>query len=75
MFGVGSGMSKYDPLWRHVGGHDSPSFTMTFGEIHEVLGFEIDHSFLNAKKDLADYGYEVGRISIKNKTVSFKRIG
>ena len=33
----------------------------------------IDHSFLRYKKDLAGYGFEVGKISMKEKTVSFRR--
>ena len=34
----------------------------------------IDHSFLNSKKELSDYGYTVGKISMKNQTVDFERI-
>jgi hypothetical protein len=38
------------------------------------LGFEIDHSFLNYKKELTEYGYQVGKISLKGKTVIFNKI-
>lgn len=30
-----------------------------------MLGFEIDHSFLDCKKELEEYGYKVGKISLK----------
>ena len=67
-------MSKFEPLWHNISMRDSSDFTMTFEEIQEVLGFPIDHSFLNAKKELIAYGYQVGHISLKGKTVSFERV-
>ena len=42
-------------------------------EIQNIAGVPIDHSFLNFKKELADYGYRVGKISMKEKTVSFEK--
>ena len=57
-------MSKYEPLWR---------FLQSDG-IEEVIGFEIDHSFLTYKKEAANYGYSVDGISMKNRTVDFRRI-
>ena len=33
----------------------------------------IDHSFLNYKKELLDYGFKVGKISLKEQTVIFSR--
>ena len=68
-------MSKYETLWNHVKERNEDSFRMSFDEIRDVLGFEIDHSFLTFKKELKEYGYEVGKISLKEKTVAFKRIG
>jgi hypothetical protein len=47
---------------------------LTYEEIKNILGFEIDHSFLSYKKELKDYGYEVGKISTKEKTVIFNKI-
>jgi hypothetical protein len=67
-------MSKYDPLWRRVSEETSHSFVMTFDQIHEVLGFGIDHSFLTFKKELPAYGYTVGKISLKQRTVVFDRV-
>ena len=67
-------MSKYDALWAYVQSSGSPSLTLTFEEIRAVLGIPIDHSFLKYKKELADYGYEVGKISIKAQTVEFRKL-
>jgi hypothetical protein len=66
-------MSKYNPLWSYIESRGEQSFTLTFDEAAAVLGFEIDHSFLNSKKELLDYGYQVGKISLKNKTVAFEK--
>ena len=52
----------------------SPSFKLTFEEIQEIAGIPIDHSFLNYKKELKDYGYQVGKISMKEQTVIFNRV-
>ena len=38
------------------------------------MGFEIDHSFLAYKKELKEYGYEAGKISMKEKTVTFRKV-
>ena len=46
-------MSKYDPLWRHIK-ETAPAF-LNFDEVERVCGFPIDHSFLNAKKELEAY--------------------
>lgn len=64
-------MSKYDPLWRHILETD-PSI-LTFDEVERVCGFPIDHSFLNAKKELEAYGYRVGKISMKNRIVRIEK--
>lgn len=66
-------MSKYDPLWEHLRADGRDGFSMSFDEIADVLGFEIDHSFLNYKKDAADHGYHVGKISLKEKRVMFSK--
>ena len=66
-------MSKYEPLWDWVGKHPAKNFTLTFAEIEQILGFPIDHSFLNDKKELLAYGYRVGKISMKNQTVNFQK--
>jgi hypothetical protein len=68
-------MSKYTPLWEYIQKDGRPSFKLTFAEIQEIAGIPIDHSFLNFKKELADYGYSVGKISMKEKHVTFNKEG
>ncbi len=63
-------MSKYKPLWNYVKSQET-DFTLTYEQVEKILGFPIDHSFLTFKKELTDYSWQVGKISIKNKTVSF----
>ena len=67
-------MSKYDKLWKHIAENGEDSFKLTYGQIQEIAGVPIDHSFLKYKKELPEYGYKVVRISIKEKTVEFERI-
>ncbi len=66
-------MSKYDALWAYVQKDGSPTLKLTFAQIQEIAGIPIDHSFLKYKKELTDYGYQVGKISMKERTVIFKR--
>ena len=66
-------MSKYDTLWAYVQEDGSPTLKLTFEQIQEIAGIPIDHSFLKYKKELTDYGYQVGKISMKEQTVIFKR--
>ncbi|MCR5577031.1 MAG: hypothetical protein K6F56_08495 [Oscillospiraceae bacterium] len=65
-------MSKYDRLWEYVREH-APA-ELSFAEVEAICGFPVDHAFLTYKKELPDYGYEVGKISMKNKTVKFVRL-
>lgn len=67
-------MSKYLKLWEYIQKKDSHSIKLTFDEIKEILGISIDHSFLNYKKELVDYGYQVTKISLKEQTVIFNKI-
>lgn len=67
-------MSKYIRLWEYVEKKDSPSIKLTFDEIIVILGAPIDHSFLNYKKELVEYGYQVTKISLKEQTVAFSKI-
>ena len=67
-------MSKYSVLWDYVQKNGNPFFKLTFEEIQSIAGIPIDHSFLKYKKELTDYGYEVGKISMKEQTVIFNRI-
>ena len=67
-------MSKYEPLWKYLKENDKENYKISYEEIKNILGFSIDHSFLSYKNELKEQGYEVGRISMKEKTVTFNRI-
>ena len=67
-------MSKYNLLWKHIKKHGEQSFKLSFEEIKNIAGIAIDHSFLNYKKELLEYGYEVKKISLKEKAVLFQKI-
>lgn len=67
-------MSKYNILWEYVQKTGKESFRLTFEEIQDIAGIPIDHSFLKYKKELTDYGYQVGKISMKEQTVTFSRL-
>ncbi len=67
-------MSKYNDLWEYVQRNGNLSMKLSFDEIHDIIGIDIDHSFLNYKKELTQYGYQVGKISLKEKTVIFNKI-
>lgn len=66
-------MSKYEPLWKWIKENRTDSFILSYAEIEKILGFPIDHSFLTFKKELMEYGFSVGKISMKNQTVSFEK--
>ena len=67
-------MSKYESLWNWIQENGTDSIKLTFDEIEQIVGFPIDHSFLNEKKELLHYGYQVGKISLKGKTVAFEKV-
>lgn len=64
-------MSKYDALWKYVSKTGENSFKLSYKEIEKIAGVAIDHSFLTYKKELGEYGYKVGKISMKEQTVEF----
>ena len=68
-------MSKYDPLWNYLKKNNEKNYKLTYDEIKDILGFEIDHSFLKYKKELENYGYIVVKINMKNKTIEFNKLG
>lgn len=67
-------MSKYAPLWDYIRENGGDGLTLTFEQIQAIAGVPIDHSFLAYKKELTEYGYRVGKISMKKQTVSFEKI-
>ena len=66
-------MSKFDALWKYVGSQNGDTLKLNYAKIEEIAGIPIDHSFLRFKKELLEYGWEVGKISMKEQTVLFKR--
>lgn len=66
-------MSKFSHLWEKIGQDGRVLFTLSFTEIETMAGLPIDHSFLNAKKELLAYGYQVKKISLKEQTVTFEK--
>ena len=57
-------MNKYESLWKWIQENGTDSFKLTFDEIEKIAGLPIGHSFLNSKKELLNYGYKVGKISL-----------
>lgn len=66
-------MSKYEKLWNYIKTNKKDSITLTFEEIAIILNFSVDHSFLQHKKELLQYGYKVGKISLKEKKITFEK--
>jgi hypothetical protein len=67
-------VSKYNALWEYVRNNESNTFKLTFEEIEQITGIPMDHSFLKYKKELMEYGWQIGKISMKEKTVVFLRM-
>lgn len=67
-------MSKYNAIWEYVQRQQRPSLKLTFEEIQQIAGIPIDHSFLQYKKECIAYGYQVGKISMKEQTVLFHQL-
>ena len=64
-------MSKYDALWTYIQGLNEEKLVLRFADIEKIAGTPLDHFFLKYKKELAQYGYAVGKISRKSQTVLF----
>lgn len=67
-------MSKYNSLWKYLKDNNKPSYKLSYEEIKNIIGFDIDHSFLTYKKESKEYGYEVSKISMKEKAIFFNKI-
>ena len=67
-------MSKYMPLWEYIQNKNEEVFSLSFAEIEEICGQPIDHAFLRYKKELCSYGWQVGKSSMKQQTVSFTKL-
>ena len=67
-------MSKFTPLWEYVACQQGSKLLLSFGQVEEICGLPIDHSFLNCKKELLAYGWQVKKISLKQQTVALEKI-
>lgn len=70
-------MSKYGHLWMYIDlifkQTNKEKIELSFNQIKDATGFEIDHSFLTYKKELLDYGYKVEKIKFKDKIIIFSK--
>lgn len=66
-------MSKCDSLWSYIKEQDGQILLLTFAQIEAFCGLPIDYSFLLYKKEPLGYGWQVGKISMKQQTVLFKK--
>lgn len=66
-------MSKYRSLWEYIQADGRQVITLTFDEVQRIAGVPLDHSFLKYKSELTEYGYQVGKISLKGQTVVFHK--
>lgn len=66
-------MSKYDLLWMYIQKKNKEILKLTFTEIEKIGGIPIDHSFLRYKKELDEYGFQVDKISMKERTIMFHK--
>ena len=64
-------MRKHDALRESIRERGQPRLTLFFDAVEELACVPLDRSFLSCKKELTAYGYAVGRISMKNRTVIF----
>lgn len=67
-------MSKYDTLWQRIAAAKEDRLELSFEEVELLAGLPLDHSFLNAKKELTAYGWQVEKILLKERRVRFVRM-
>lgn len=67
-------MGKFLPLWEYVAGQQGKALLLSFAQVEEICGLPIDHSFLNCKKELLAYGWQVKKISLKQQTVALEKL-
>lgn len=67
-------MSKYDTLWERIAETKENRLELSFEEVELLAGLPLDHSFLNAKKELTAYGWQVEKILLKERRVRFARM-
>lgn len=67
-------MSKYQKLWQYIKENDKDIYILSYDQIEKIINLPLNHSFLTTKKELLAYGYKVEKISMKEKTVTIKKI-
>ena len=67
-------MSKYEPLWNYIQESGNDIVILSFEDIQKILSIPVDHSFLNYKKELLSYGYQVDKISLKKQEIQFSKL-
>ena len=71
-------MSKYNDLWIYIDlifkQTNKNKLELSFSQIKDAAGIELDHSFLNCKKELLNYGYKVEKIKLKDKKIVFSKV-
>lgn len=65
--------SKYVKFWEYIKDNKKGYYKLSFDDIENILGFKIEHSFLNSKKELLEYGYIVSKISLKEKYIEINK--
>lgn len=66
--------SPYEPLWQYIRSHNEQTVHMSFSQIEVLLGFPINHAFLNSKKELHQYGWICLKISLNEQHITFLRL-
>ena len=66
-------MRKYDKLWNYIKENNLDNYKLSYDKIKEILGFDIDYSFLRYKNELISYGYIVKKISKKAKICNYRK--
>ena len=67
-------VNKYQPLFQYVTKQNKDILNLSFQQIENILNFEIDHSLLNYKKNLLEYGFKIKKISLKGQYIIFEKI-
>lgn len=67
-------MSKYNLLWKYIKDNNNDSMILSFDDVNIISGVPIDHSFLKYKKELIEFGYEVTKISMKEKKIIINKV-
>lgn len=61
---------KYEKLFKYVV-NGNKSVDLTFDECEKILGFKLDHSLINYKKELLKDGFEIKKIHLKDQFIEF----